>query len=70
MSLASGQRRTALAALGRDPLVALADQFGRAQIRVKVRRLLTKYGYSPDKRERVVETVIKQAELLAAGWAA
>jgi type I restriction enzyme, R subunit len=42
----------------------------RAQIRVKVRRLLAKYGYPPDKRERAVETVIKQAELLAAEWAA
>ena len=41
----------------------------RAQIRVRVRRLLARYGYPPDKRERAVETVIKQAELLAADWA-
>jgi type I restriction enzyme R subunit len=42
----------------------------RAQIRVKVRRILAQRGYPPDKRERAVETVIKQAELLAADWAA
>jgi type I restriction enzyme R subunit len=42
----------------------------RAQIRVRVRRLLAKYGYPPDKREKAVETVLKQAELLAAEWAA
>jgi type I restriction enzyme, R subunit len=42
----------------------------RAQIRVRVRRLLAKYGYPPDKREKAVETVLKQAELLAADWAA
>lgn len=42
----------------------------RAQIRVRVRRLLARYGYPPDKREHAVETVIKQAELLAAEWAA
>jgi len=41
----------------------------RAQIRVKVRRLLAKWGYPPDKRERAVETVLRQAELLAAEWA-
>ncbi len=42
----------------------------RAQIRVKVRRILKQRGYPPDGRERAVETVIKQAELLAADWAA
>lgn len=41
----------------------------RAQIRVRVRRLLVKHGYPPDKREKAVETVLKQAELLAAEWA-
>jgi type I restriction enzyme R subunit len=41
----------------------------RATIRVKVRRILAKRGYPPDKREKAVETVLKQAELLAAEWA-
>lgn len=27
------------------------------------------HGYPPDKTEKAVETVIKQAELLAADWA-
>jgi len=42
----------------------------RAEIKVKVRRLLAKRGYPPDKREQAVDTVLKQAELLAADWAA
>ncbi len=42
----------------------------RAQIRVKVRRILRQRGYPPDKQEKAVETVMKQAELLAAEWAA
>ncbi len=38
----------------------------RAQIGVKLRRLLAKHGYPPDNREKAVETVIRQADLLAA----
>ncbi len=41
----------------------------RAQIRVKVRRILTRRGYPPDRQAKAVETVMKQAELLAADWA-
>jgi type I restriction enzyme R subunit len=41
----------------------------RAQIRVKVRRILRQRGYPPDKQAKAVETVMKQAELLAAEWA-
>jgi type I restriction enzyme R subunit len=41
----------------------------RAKLRTLVRRKLTKLGYPPDKTEKAVETVIKQAELLAANWA-
>jgi type I restriction enzyme R subunit len=42
----------------------------RAQIRVLVRRILRKYGYPPDKQEKATQTVLEQAELLSAGWAA
>jgi type I restriction enzyme, R subunit len=41
----------------------------RAEIRVKVRRILRLRGYPPDKQAQAVETVMKQAELLAAEWA-
>jgi type I restriction enzyme R subunit len=42
----------------------------RAKLRTLVRRKLRQYGYPPDLQERAVETVLKQAELLAAEWAA
>jgi type I restriction enzyme, R subunit len=42
----------------------------RAQIRVLVRRILRKYGYPPDRQEKATQTVLEQAELLSAGWAA
>ncbi len=42
----------------------------RAQIRVLVRRILRKYGYPPDKQEKATQTVLEQAELLGAEWAA
>jgi type I restriction enzyme R subunit len=41
----------------------------RAKIRVVVKRLLRKYGYPPDKREKATETVLKQAEHLCIDWA-
>lgn len=37
----------------------------RAKLKVLVRRTLNKYGYPPDKQEKAIETVLKQAELLA-----
>ena len=37
----------------------------RAQIRVKVKRILTKYGYPPDKQIKATKTVLEQAELMA-----
>lgn len=40
----------------------------RAKIRVIVKRILNKYGYPPDLQEEAVKTVLKQAELLCAGW--
>ncbi|MCW3989965.1 MAG: type I restriction endonuclease subunit R [Candidatus Bathyarchaeota archaeon] len=41
----------------------------RAGMRVKVRRILRKYGYPPDKQEKATETVIEQAETLSEIWA-
>ncbi len=42
----------------------------RAKLRTRVKRLLRKYGYPPDKQEKATETVLAQAELLCADWAA
>ena len=42
----------------------------RAKLRVMVKRILRKYGYPPDKQEKATETVMQQAELLCADWAA
>ena len=42
----------------------------RAHIRVIVKRILRKYGYPPDKQEKATQTVLEQAELLSAEWAA
>ncbi len=35
-----------------------------------VKKILKKYGYPPDKRAQATETVLRQAELLCADWAA
>ena len=37
----------------------------RAKMMVLVKRILTKYGYPLDKQAKAIETVLKQAELLA-----
>lgn len=37
----------------------------RASMRAKIRRLLAKYDYPPDKEERAIELVLEQAELFA-----
>lgn len=37
----------------------------RAKLMVLVRRTLNKYGYPPDKQKKAIETVLKQAELMA-----
>ncbi|MBV6419055.1 MAG: hypothetical protein DAHOPDDO_00265 [Ignavibacteriaceae bacterium] len=36
-----------------------------AKLMVLVRRTLTKYGYPPDKQQKAIDTVLKQAELIA-----
>ncbi len=41
----------------------------RAQLRVLVKRILRKYGYPPDKREKATQTVLEQAALLSEEWA-
>ena len=41
----------------------------RAQLRVRVRRILRQHGYLPDKREKATVTVLEQAEALSEGWA-
>ncbi len=41
----------------------------RARMRVMVKRILRKYDYPPDKREKATQTVIEQAELLSDAWA-
>ena len=42
----------------------------RAQLRVLVKRILRRYGYPPDKQEKATMTVLEQAALLSAEWAA
>ncbi len=42
----------------------------RARIRVMVKRILNRYGYPPDLQDEAVKTVLAQAELLSAAWAA
>ena len=42
----------------------------RAGLRARVRRLLNKYDYPPDKQDRAVELVIEQAERIASAEAA
>lgn len=39
----------------------------RAKLMVIVRRTLNKWGYPPDKQQKAVDTVMKQAELMAVG---
>ena len=39
---------------------------GQTFVRVMVKRLLKKYGYPPDMEQLATETVLKQAEMMAA----
>ena len=38
-------------------------------LRRMVKRILRKYGYSPDKQEKATLTILEQAELIAKDWA-
>jgi type I restriction enzyme, R subunit len=40
----------------------------RAKMRIEVRKLLARYGYPPDLQKAAVDLVVRQAEVLAAGW--
>jgi type I restriction enzyme, R subunit len=42
----------------------------RAKIKVMVKRILRKHGYPPDLQDEATKTVLAQAELLCADWAA
>lgn len=42
----------------------------RAKMRAAVKRILRRHGYPPDKQEKATLTVLSQAELLCAEWAA
>ena len=42
----------------------------QAEMRLKVKKILRKYGYPPDKQEKATQTVLEQAELLCKDWAA
>ena len=42
----------------------------RARMRVLVKRILRQYGYPPDLQDAAVQTVLQQAEVLSAKWAA
>ena len=42
----------------------------RARMRVLVKRILRKHGYPPDLQDATVQTVLQQAEVLSARWAA
>jgi type I restriction enzyme, R subunit len=40
----------------------------QAEIRLKVKKILRKYGYPPDKQEKATQTVLQQAEMIARDW--
>ena len=42
----------------------------RAAMKVKIKRILRKYGYPPDKQEKATQTVMEQAETLCEEWTA
>jgi len=42
----------------------------RARMRILVKRILRKYGYPPDLQDAAVQSVLQQAEAMAAHWAA
>jgi hypothetical protein len=41
----------------------------QAEIRLKVKKILRKYGYFPDKEKKATETVLDQAEIIVKHWA-
>lgn len=41
----------------------------QAEIRLKVKKILKRYGYPPDKQEKATQTVLEQAAIVAKDWA-
>lgn len=41
----------------------------RAEMRIRIKRLLRKHGYPPDKQEKAIQTVLQQTELFCKDWA-
>ncbi len=41
----------------------------QAGMRLKVKKILRKYGYPPDKQQKATDTVLEQAKLLCKDWA-
>ena len=41
----------------------------RAFMRVKIKRILRKYGYPPNKQAKATDLVLQQAEVLCKDWA-
>ena len=57
------------AQLRRDVSIDWAEREGvRARIRLKIKKLLKKYKYPPDKRDDAIKLVLKQAEVLSSEW--
>jgi type I restriction enzyme, R subunit len=42
----------------------------RAQMRVRVKRILRRYGYPPDKQGQAMQTLLERAEVPSQAWAA
>ncbi|CAE6500790.1 type I restriction endonuclease subunit R [Candidatus Nitrosotenuis uzonensis] len=40
----------------------------QAEIRLRVKKILRKHGYPPDKEKKATETVLRQAEVIAKNW--
>lgn len=43
-------------------------QMARAKIRVLIKRILRRFGYPPDLQDSAADTILEQAERLAAEW--
>ena len=55
--------------LQRDVTIDWAEREGvRAKIRLKIKKLLRKHKYPPDKRDDAVKLVLEQAEVLSSEW--
>jgi type I restriction enzyme R subunit len=48
----------------------VAAEKGRARLRLLLKRILRKHGPQPDKEEKATQTVLEQAAVLSAEWAA